>query len=132
MKHFLIKLNHAIEIGAYEAYSGHYARTLDVNILAIMCDEKNHRRYLKSHLLELNQTSNFLMDSVFYLIGSTISFLCYFCPIRSLNYVANIMEIVATVNYDKLAELYPDKAFTYREMSLHEKEHGEYFKNENR
>lgn len=127
MKHFLIKFNHGVEIGATLAHIGHYFRTKDDQVWNIMIEEMSHGRTLKCILKELEDKLSKFIDNCFKIIGNTIKILCRVCPIWSLNFIARSMEFFAVFNYGKLAKLYPDYAHTFISMATAEERHGNYF-----
>lgn len=128
MKHFLLKFNHGVEIGAYLAYLGHADRTLDHNIYKITRDELRHRHTLSEMLKELGEEPNPIIDGVFTVVGSTIRWLCKFFPIRSLTFVARSMELFAIFSYSKLALRYPRWKEDFEYMAWNEKTHEAYFR----
>lgn len=128
MKHFWIKFNHGVEIGAYLAYVGHAKRTNDGRIWEISREELYHRAGLVNILEDFNESPCYLIDSVFRVVGTTIGFSCRFAPLWSLDLVARVMECFAIFNYNKLAIMYPKYAESFLFMSRTEKEHELYFK----
>lgn len=128
MKHFLLKFNHGVEIGANLAYIGHWQRTNDKKIYSICIDEVQHQLHLESILEDFDEVPSRVIDFIFRAIGHSIMFLCAFCPIWSLNLVARSMEIFAVYNYSKLAKKYPKYETLFLEMAKTEQEHKEYFK----
>lgn len=128
MKHFLLKFNAGVEIGARLAYEGHHARTKSGKIYLIIGDEKFHRRELINILSLLDDSTNPFIDWSFYLIGNTIKFLCKFMPLWSLDFVARVMELFAISNYEKLGKVYPQYKWTFDKMAAAEKDHEEYFR----
>lgn len=128
VKHFLLKFNHGVELGAYMAYWGHHMRTQDPMIHQIMMDELNHRHQLEFFLKLEGELPNERIDLIFYIIGSGIKYLCEYAPLWSLNYVARIMEMFAIFNYKKLAKVYPQHEFIFDHMANTEYEHAMYFK----
>lgn len=128
MKHFLLKFNHGVEIGAYLAYIGHVNRTGSVHILKIAQEEMDHMLVLESILEEFNDAPNPIIDFVFRLIGTGVYLACQFMPLFTLNWVARTMEMFAVFNYLKLASKYPEKATVFKSMALAESLHEEYFR----
>lgn len=128
MKHFLLKFNHGVEIGAYLAYVGHARRTKSRKVHDISLDELRHRGELKRILNELGHAPNPFINGCFTLVGKMIQTLCKFSPLWSLDLVARTMEMFAIFNYEKLAKKYPKYGFEFRRMAKAEKDHEEYFR----
>lgn len=128
MKHFLLKFNHGVEIGARLAYLGHYERTKLEKIKSIAYDELIHKNQLVMVLKHYNEEPNPIIDAIFWSIGNIIGWLCKYCPKWSLNLVARSMELFAIFNYRKLADQYPVWQMTFLRMAISEKDHEEYFR----
>lgn len=129
MRHFALKFNHGVEIGAMCAYLGHFQRTGDPKILRIARDEKDHQRLLAGILRDLNSSPSLLINGIFYLIGHCIFHACKIAPLSSLNWVARTLEIFAVSTYEKLAVQYPTHSWTLLDMAEKEEEHRKYFSN---
>jgi rubrerythrin len=129
MKHFFLKFNHGVEIGARLAYIGHFERTKDPKIQHIIYDEEMHKIQLEIILSEYGEVPSKLIDGAFTFIGSTIRRSCKHCPIWSLDLVARLMEGFAVVNYVRLSKLYPKHRDTFGFMAMVEENHGRYFRN---
>ncbi len=127
MKHFLLKFNHGVEIGAMLAYIGHYFRTEDERVWEIAMEEVRHPKTLEHILKEYDQKPSKLIDKSFGLVGTVIKYLCKICPIWSLDLVARSMELFAVFNYRRLEKIYPKHANTFWAMALAEEQHGKYF-----
>jgi len=127
MKHFLLKFNHGVEIGAKLAYLGHFKRTGEAGIYKIIEDETEHRESIRLMLLELGELPSKPIDRLFTVVGSVIQFFCLFCPLWTLDLVARSMEAFAVVNYTKLAKIYPSKALQFTKMAQAEENHKLYF-----
>jgi rubrerythrin len=128
MKHFLLKFNHGVEIGARLAYLGHYDRVGHEKIKSIAYDELRHKLQLEDVLKHFGEEANPIIDAIFWTIGHTIKWLCRYCPRWSLDLVARSMEMFAIFNYTKLADLYPEWKVTFLHMANAEKDHEEYFR----
>lgn len=128
MKNFYIKFNHGVEIGARNAYIGHYKRTQDKKILSIATDELRHQMTLALILKRMDDEPSPVIDSIFYGIGRSIAFLCKIFPERSLNFVAACMEVFAIYSYGKLADDYPEYRKHFQKMAETELEHQKYFR----
>lgn len=127
MKHFLLKFNHGVEIGARSAYLGHWIRTNDPMVFEIANEELEHRTTLRFMLLELGHKPSPAIDWVFRRIGNVIYRACAWAPIWSLDLVARSMEIFAVFNYTRLARMYPKYSSSLRRMALAEDRHRRYF-----
>lgn len=125
--HILLRFNYAVEIGAYLAYKGHYKRTNDLSIRYIAREELKHRCLLRRILKDHKKQPFFLFNWIFKVIGSTIGMLCQISPVFLLDYVAEIMEMFAIVNYEKLIEIYPEYTLTFREIIRSEENHRKFF-----
>lgn len=128
MKHFLLKFNHGVEIGARLAYLGHYERTKLNKVMSIATDELQHRITLLAILRNFGDDRSKTIDFVFTLIGNVIKFSCKFCPMWSLNLVARSMELFAVFNYKKLAVTYPQFKDKFTKMAHSEMDHERYFR----
>lgn len=127
MKHFLIKFNHGVEIGAYMAYRGHYRRTKDNKVNMISHDELEHRATLKLILDFYKTKPNKIINSFFWIVGSLIYIACLVSPRFMLDYIAQVMEMFAIFNYGKLARMYPENEVMFNKMAKTETDHKEYF-----
>lgn len=128
MKHFLLKFNHGVEIGAYHAYMGHYKRTKDPQLLMIAMDETIHRSMLLNILQHLNDRPSKVINLFFFTIGTVIQKLCMICPLWSLNFIARGLELFAVISYNDLAKRYPEYKEGLLVMAEAEAKHAEYFK----
>lgn len=128
MKHFMLKFNHGVEIGAILAYLGHLKRTNDFYIKIIILDECKHKADLEMILNIYNDHPNSIIDLVFTIIGNCIGFMCMYSPIFLLNFIARFMEIFAIFNYKYLAKKYPEFSDNFLEMASKEEEHRLYFR----
>lgn len=128
MKHFLLKFNHGVEIGAYNAYLGHFKRTGQAAIHKILQDELEHRQNLKTILAWYGEKPNQTIDTAFEFIGKLVAAFCVICPIWSLDLVARTMELFAVFNYRTLAKMYPYFSGHFIEMAETEERHNEFFK----
>lgn len=128
MKHFLLKFNHGVEIGANLAYLGHYRRTKDYRVLQIANDEVEHREAVAHLLSSFNEKPNKFIDNAFKVIGNAIFWACQISPNFALNIVARTMEAFAIFNYNNLAKKYPAHSELLLKMADKELEHKEYFK----
>lgn len=127
MKHFSLKFNHGVEIGAELAYRGHYKRVGKARIAEIIEDEIHHRQNLANFLKELGEETSPFIDKAFTVIGTIILNLCAICPLWSLDLVASSLEIFAVFNYRRLSEVYPEKKEMFLSMAECEDSHQRYF-----
>ena len=126
-RHILLRFTHAVEIGAYLAYLGHFKRTGEAGIYRILIEEKEHRETIVAILGLHHKRPFILFDLAFFVIGTIIQQLCRIAPIRSLGFVARVMEIFAVVSYNVLAKLYPNYSITFHQMADTEGRHELYF-----
>lgn len=124
----MLKFTHGVEIGAHQAYIGHYVRTGDVNVFQIACDEVVHRWTVRFILARLGEEPSPIIDGSFRFISGIIRRLCAISPIFLLNIVARLLEVFAVISYDKLAQMYPEWRNELIEMAVKEDEHRLYFK----
>lgn len=127
MKHFLIKFNHGVEIGARLAYLGHYKRTKNPRILEIANDELRHRETLEYILVMDYEKPSIIIDGFFTVVGNGIRIACAIAPNWSLDFIARTMELFAVFNYRKLARQYPHIRDIFTEMADKEEEHERFF-----
>lgn len=103
-----LRMAHAIEIGAQNAYEGHW-RNLDKsdpNRLAVWWIQKEeilHQDNVRDMLKELGAKPNPVLDSILWLIGKTISAGCYVFGHRMTMWGAKIMEKMGAYTYKELA-----------------------------
>lgn len=106
----LLKQAHAIEVGAYHAYEGHWRslanKHLDdaLQVVKIQSEEQMHRLTLERHLRILKSKPNKALDAIFWCVGKTISASCYVIGYRAGMWGAKIMERLGASCYDTLAE----------------------------
>lgn len=127
MKHFLLKFNHGVEIGAKLAYSGHFRRTGDTKILKIIQDEMEHRNLVLKTIHQLKERPNKAIDLFFTIVGTIIKYSCKYAPLWSLDFIARSMEMFAVFNYTYLAKVYPQFEDRFLNMAKTEEEHARYF-----
>lgn len=134
----LLKQAHAVEIGAYHAYEGHW-RSLDAGsnarkkIKQIQADELEHKMSVERMLKELNSKPNKVLGVALWIIGKTISALCHVMGYKMAMFGAKIMEVMGKNIYKKLArearnECYVAMAIELDSMQRSEESHEEYFK----
>lgn len=132
----LLKQAHAIEIGAYNAYEGHYKSVKDpdksIEIRLIRLEEAVHQMNIKSMLSHLGSKPSRFLDGVLWCIGKTISAGCYIFGYRLAMRGALIMEILGSGVYYRLARAAVDAnkhemALKLIEMAQQEERHEEFF-----
>lgn len=134
----MLKQAHAIEIGAYHAYEGHW-KSLNksgferLNVWWIQQEEEGHRECVSQMLEKLNAKSSPILDSVFWVIGKTISAGCSVFGYRMAMFGAKVMETLGAVCYKKLAEEarkcgFPAMTVELERMQKAEERHEEFFK----
>jgi len=133
----LLQQAYAIEIGAYEAYEGHW-RSLKLpqersQIQAIQLEELEHRENLDRMLKELKAEPNRAYNFMLLVIGKTISFGCKIMGYRLAMWGAGIMEKLGGFTYKQLAreardEGYPWMACDLDDMQAAEERHEKFFK----
>ena len=124
----MVKFTHGVEIGAYQAYIGHYARTNDPKVSDISGDEYGHQLILRAFLKEHGEKRSYLFDIPFFIIGFTVRLLCQISPVFMLNKVATLLEYFAVFSYEKLSHKYPAYKQMFLSMAETENEHKVYFK----
>jgi demethoxyubiquinone hydroxylase (CLK1/Coq7/Cat5 family) len=132
----MLKRAHAIEIGAYHAYLGHYRNVKDpfesAQIQAIRIDESGHRKEVAWMLSELGAKPNRFYDAILWCIGKTISAGCYVFGYRMAMWGAKVMEVLGSEVYENLAAqaILDEKMWMvgkFAHMAQTEKEHEEFF-----
>lgn len=126
---------HAIEVGACNAYWGHY-KTLKsaerMNVFLIYKDEVKHRKQVYAMLAEFDAGPNPVLDATFWLIGTSVSLACRFMSRELAMWGAKMMEKLGAVCYIKLARIAreaerEDMSDQLLEMYVAEKRHELYF-----
>lgn len=135
----MLRRAHAIEIGAYNAYEGHWRSIKPITceergkIKWIQIDELLHRETIERMLKELGGKPSFFLDSILWVIGKSISIACYVMPYRAAMWGAKIMESMGSEIYENLIlqAIFDDHGQyvkEFMEMAQKEKEHEKYFK----
>ncbi len=135
---FLLKFAHAVEIGAYNAYEGHW-RTLPFTskegkkIREIQLEEQHHREQLDEILKSFGTKSNVVMDSILFLIGRSVSIGCYVMGYRAAMWGAKILELMGADVYKEIIReakklKFDDIILTAEGMQWAEEEHEAFFK----
>lgn len=132
----LLRFAHAVEIGAYHAYEGHW-RSLPTDsvpqntIKAIQADELYHRTELARMLKSFGSGPSPALDGILWCIGKTISAGCYIMGYRMAMLGAKVMEIMGADIYKKLliAARSENKSELLSELSrmeMNERDHERY------
>ena len=128
MRFLWLKLAYAIEIGAYLAYVGHYAKSNDTKVLAIAKEELRHMVTIKIILNCYNKKPNHLFNLLFFCMGTLIRYSCGLFPKRLLDKVASLLEVLNVMNYNYMAKLFPVFRQDFISMEKAEVRHKEYFR----
>lgn len=133
----LLRRAHAIEIGAYEAYEGHWRSTKDPvkrkRIQEIQKDELDHKQMVGFMLIFLGAESNKDLDWLMYFVGRLVSISCYVIGSRAAAWGAKLFEVMGSDLYkDAAAECLGTQnehmSETLWKMGMKEQEHEEFFK----
>ena len=133
----LLQQAHAIEIGAYHAYEGHWRSSKNTKesnqIQSIQIDELVHRHKVRFMLEQLNAQRNPILDALFWVIGKTISASCYVIGYKAAMWGAGLMERLGSVCYYRIAREVKGLTnmrmyVTLLDMAIQEEEHEEFFK----
>lgn len=105
----MLRMAHAIEIGAYNAYEGHWRSIADTRpeeakrIVWIQAEERTHKLTTEHYLRTLNAEPSKVLDSILWVIGKTISTGCHVFGYRMAMWGAKVMEVLGSDIYRKLA-----------------------------
>lgn len=135
----LLKIAHAVETGAIEAYDGHW-RSLPkdseqrLDVYVIMHDEIEHQAFCAKILDYTNNKPNKYLDLFVKMIGKMIGKMCHYSPRKASALGAAIMEVIGSNIYQRLAEVALDLemnnlASQFLIMAKTETDHEIYFKN---
>lgn len=135
----LLKQAHAIEVGAYQAYEGHWKNIKPLSnpirgkVKRIQIDELLHKEAIEKMLKELDSKPSFILDSILFIIGRSISIGCYIFGYRMTMWGAKIMEILGSNTYWELSKVAyeagsPKMCRELRNMAYQEEEHEKFFK----
>lgn len=134
----LLKQAHAIEIGAYHAYEGHWRSLAETKpdeakqIVWIQSEEQDHKLAVERLLRSLNAKPSKILDGILWIIGKTISGACHVMGYRAAMFGAKIMEKLGSNTYWVLArEAYnsghPEMHSELCSMARNEEEHEKFF-----
>lgn len=133
----LLRRAHAIEIGAFYAYDGHWKSLPDSDpakhrIYEIQFEELLHRLTVLNMLRRLDAKPSPTQDFILWCIGKTISFSCYLMGRRAAMWGARIMEVMGKNIYVDIAEEALDQgrnvmAYQLGEMAMAEMRHQRFF-----
>lgn len=133
----LLKQAHAIEIGAYYAYKGHWKSSKNIEekkkIQEIQNDELLHRKLIELWLFGMGSKPSVFLDIIFYIIGNSISISCFVLGRRLSAWGARIMETIGSkvyINLSLAALKTPEYeiASSLLNMAKTEREHEEFFR----
>lgn len=127
MKWIFLRFCYAVEIGAYLAYVGHYKKSKDSVVKKIKRQELEHMVHIKTILRDANKKPYMPFNIFFFLIGSTIKYLCAISPLLILDGIAQIMEVFNIISYDILVNRFPEYKGIFNKMEKQESEHEKYF-----
>lgn len=136
----LLKQAHAIEIGAYHAYAGHW-RSLPKRskerqkVHEIQIEELKHRQSIAEMLKAIDARPSWVLDWTFWIIGKSISFACGFMHRKLAMYGAQVMERVGDLCYGRIAKEARTNGLTFMASKLEtmqraEQAHEEYFRSQ--
>jgi len=123
----MLQFTHGVEMGANNAYLGHFARTNDPKVKEIADDELLHQEQIRDILAKCGSTTNPIFDIPFLMVGKIVGLLCLIAPLFTLNIIANLLEKFAVFSYNQLAERFPEYKEQLLEMAATELEHEAYF-----
>lgn len=135
---YLLRCAYAIEIGAYNAYEGHW-RSITGNVYerehikAIQQDEKWHKEEVGRMLGELNSRPSIILNSLLWVIGKSISLACYIMGHKMAMWGAGVMEKLGIFSYKYIAaearlKGHRTMASDLEDMQEAEERHQEFFK----
>lgn len=135
----LLKVAHAIEIGAYQAYEGHWRSIMPIShpdrfvVKIIQVEELIHREAIFKMLNELGAKPSPALDSILWVVGRCVSATCYIAPKLATKLGARIMESFAVAQYFEIASVareagFPEMAAELREFAMTELEHEAFFR----
>lgn len=135
----LLRQAHAIEIGAYNAYEGHWRNIKPIDrwergrVKIIQVEELLHKEMLERMLKEVGGKPSRAQDALLWIIGKSISTACYVMGYKAAMWGAKIMEKMGGLCYKQLAKVardegYPAMAVDLDYMQRAEEEHEEFFK----
>lgn len=99
---------YAGEVAAYHAYEGHWRSVKDPvvakHIRAIQRQELQHIAEIKRSLKELGGNPNWVLIYLFWVIGKTVSALCYVSGQKLPMLGAAFIEYIGETNYRKMSK----------------------------
>lgn len=103
----MLQQAYAIEIGAINAYEGHWRSTSNTferaQIKEIQRDEIFHKEEVGRMLSELKAKPSVILNAILWLIGKSISLACYIMGRKAAMWGAGIMEKMGTLCYKRIA-----------------------------
>lgn len=131
----MLQKAHAGEIAAYLAYEGHWRSLKDPKereeVRAIQADELHHKEIVRELLTKLGAKPSWVRDTVFTVIGRTMSALCYVTGWYMPMLGALLIERIGVNNYAKMANMTKSKGMRQDLLYMHRVElaHEIYFMN---
>lgn len=104
----MLQKAHAVEVGAYAAYEGHWRSTLPITSVVrgeikwIQVDELLHKEQIEKMLARLEAKPNRILDWMFGVVGKIISMSCYVLPAKLAAYGAELIESIGKNDYLQL------------------------------
>lgn len=132
----LLQQAYAIEIGAYQAYEGHWRSLKDEKeqweIRSIQGEELWHKEEVGRMLSELKAKPNVILNAILWLIGKSISLACYVVGYKAAMCGAGLMEKLGALCYKRIAAEARAKghrtmALELEDMQVAEEKHQKYF-----
>jgi rubrerythrin len=119
----MLQWAHAVEVGAYEAYEGHWRSLPDGTtgqrtIKAIQIDELRHKEAIEHILESFGSKPNALFDGLVWCVGKTISISCRFMGHRMAMWGAKVMEVMGANLYKKIAKLARNQGYYTMAVNL--------------
>jgi demethoxyubiquinone hydroxylase (CLK1/Coq7/Cat5 family) len=130
----MLKLSHGIEVGAWNAYQGHWQSLKDEDEVAairfIQQEELGHQINVEYCLEDLGSARSPTIDFIFRMIGKFMGLLCKFMGHRLPMMGAGMIETLGVMNYnivanearkqgqERMAQLLDEMAETEREHKL--------------
>jgi rubrerythrin len=134
--HAHLRLSYSSELGAAVAYNGHAKSVRSAAdreaILQISAEEHQHREQLLTIMSVRKLPPWFILERVFWLIGSTIGFGCAVWGEWASAYGASLFEINGVSEYKRMAKMAErlgdhELVQVMNEYAAHERVHHEYF-----
>lgn len=103
----MLQQAYAIEIGAFNAYEGHWRSVSSsyerAQIQEIQKEELEHKLAVGQMLAELKAKPSIILNVILWLIGKSISLACYVMGRKAAMWGAGVMEKLGTLCYKRIA-----------------------------